>query len=33
MDDVARLPAHDRNDLFTASAAKRAFNVVIVEKD
>jgi hypothetical protein len=33
MDDVARLPAADRNDLFTASAGKRALNVVIVEKD
>ena len=33
MDDVARIPAADRSDLFTASAGKRALNVVIVEKD
>lgn len=33
MDDVARLPATDRIDLFTASAGKRASSVVIVEKD
>lgn len=33
MDDVAKLPAADRDDLFRASAAKRAFSTVIVEKD
>lgn len=33
MDDIARLPATDRADLFTASAAKRGVNVIIVEKD
>lgn len=33
MDDVAKLPASDRADLFRASAEKRGFNVVIVEKD
>lgn len=33
MDEVARIPAADRRDLFTASAGKRAINVVIVEKD
>ena len=33
MDDVARLPAADRNDLFTASASKRGLSVVIIEKD
>ena len=33
MDDVARIPASDRRDLFTASASKRALSVVIVEKD
>jgi predicted nucleotidyltransferase component of viral defense system len=33
MDDVARFPAADRNDLFNASTGKRALNVVIVEKD
>lgn len=33
MDDVAKLPPSDRADLFRASAEKRGFNVVIVEKD
>ncbi len=33
MDDVARFSAADRADLFTASATKRAVNVVIIEKD
>jgi hypothetical protein len=33
MDNVARLPATDRNDLFKASAEKRSFSTVIVEKD
>lgn len=33
MDNVARLSANDRADLFRASAEKRGFNVVIVEKD
>jgi hypothetical protein len=33
MDDLAKLPAADRTDLFTASAAKRGFNVIIIEKD
>jgi hypothetical protein len=33
MDEMARLPARDRTDLFTASAAKRGFNFIIIEKD
>jgi hypothetical protein len=33
MDDVARMPAQDRADLFSATAARRAFGVTIVEKD
>lgn len=33
MDDIARLPLADRADLFTASAAKRGVNVILVEKD
>ena len=33
MDDVARMPAPDRADLFSATAARRAFSVTIVEKD
>ena len=33
MDDVARMPARDRADLFAATAERRAFNVIVVEKD
>jgi len=33
MDELAKLSAADRRDLFTASAAKRGFNVIIIEKD
>ena len=33
MDDVAKLRAQDRADLFAASAGKRKFSVAIVEKD
>ncbi len=33
MDEVARLPAQDRGDLFAGSANKRAFSVAVVEKD
>ena len=33
MDDVARMPARDRADLFAATAERRAFNVIVIEKD
>lgn len=33
MDDIARLSSADRIDLFTASAAKRRANVIVIEKD
>lgn len=33
MDDVARMPAQDRRDLFTATAQKRRISAIIVEKD
>ncbi len=33
MDDVARLPASDRTDLFAATAARRRLNTEIIEKD
>jgi hypothetical protein len=33
MDDVARLPAADRTDLFAAAASRRGLTVEIIEKD
>src|ERR1700693_239788 len=33
MDDVARFPANDRADLFTAVASQRGLTAVIIEKD
>jgi hypothetical protein len=33
MDDLAKLPAGDRKDLFAASAAKSGFKLIIIEKD
>lgn len=33
MDDVARLPATDRADLFTAAARRRGLTAAIIEKD
>src|SRR5690349_10052779 len=33
MDEVAKLAARDRGDLFAGSASKRAFSVAVIEKD